>query len=127
MLKNTFNKVKKLCTPAFVYFVISIVALIIMMINNGGNTDKFCLGKYDCPVQNVWMIYLIKLVYILFITIVLDSLCKNGFAPISWFLVFFPIVLFFVALGLFMIGQNSMNNKFEYADEMKGVEMFRAF
>jgi len=66
------------------------------------------MGNYDCPVDNVYLIYIIKAVYLLFVTIVLDSLCKNGYSGISWFLVFFPIMFYFIALGLFMImKQNS--------------------
>ena len=127
MLKKTFSKLKKLCTPAFIYFVISLVSLIFMIFNNYGNSNKFCLGMYDCPVENVWLIFLINVVYILFITIVLDSLCKNGFSPISWFLVFFPFILFFVALVLFMFRQNSLNSPVLYESEMSGVEMFNSF
>jgi len=65
------------------------------------------MGVFECPVDNIFPIYIIKLIYLLFVTIVLDSLCKNGYSSISWFLVFFPILFYFVALGLFMIKQNS--------------------
>ena len=102
MLKN----IRKLCTPARVYFLLSAFTLLIMILSNLGNKDSLCMGGYECPVDNIYLIYLIKVIYVLFNTIVLDSLCKNGFAGISWFLVFFPIIFFFIVLGLFMIRQN---------------------
>ena len=101
------RSLKKLCTPAMIYFVISISTLLVMIFSNIGNTNRFCMGEFECPVDNVFVIYIIKLSYLLFVTVMLDSLCKNGYAGISWFLVFFPILFYFVVLGLFMIRQNS--------------------
>lgn len=102
-----FKRIQQLCTPAKVYFVISVLSLLFMVISNIGNKRTFCMGNYECPVDNISFIYLIKSVYVLFITIVLESLCKNGYSAISWFLVFFPIFFYFVSLGFFMISQNS--------------------
>ena len=101
------RSLKKLCSPAMIYFVISISTLLVMIFSNIGNTNRFCMGEFECPVDNVFVIYITKLAYLLFVTVILDSLCKNGYASISWFLVFFPILFYFVVLGLFMIRQNS--------------------
>ena len=101
------SNIKKLCTPAMIYFLISVSTLLIMIFSNWGNNKRFCMGEFECPVENLFLIYIIKLGYLLFITIVLDSLCKNGFSAISWFLVFFPLLFYFLVLGLFMIKQNS--------------------
>ena len=101
------SSIKKLCTPAMIYFLISVSTLLIMIFSNWGNSKRFCMGEFECPVENLFLIYIIKLGYLLFITIVLDSLCKNGFSAISWFLVFFPLLFYFLVLGLFMIKQNS--------------------
>ena len=35
---------KNLCSPAFIYLFISVIAFIILAIQNFGNTTKFCLG-----------------------------------------------------------------------------------
>ena len=98
---------KKMCTPAMIYFLISMFTLLVMIFSNMGNSNKFCMGEFECPVDNLFLIYIVKFGYLLFVTIILDSLCKNGYASISWFLVFFPILFYFVALGLFMVKQNS--------------------
>jgi len=96
-----------MCTPAMIYFLISMFTLVVMIFSNIGNSNKFCMGEFECPVDNLFLIYIVKFGYLLFVTIILDSLCKNGYASISWFLVFFPILFYFVALGLFMVKQNS--------------------
>ncbi len=101
------SNIKKLCTPARIYFVLSIFTLLVMIFSNRKNDSTFCMGEFECPVDNLFLIYIVKLAYLLFVTIILDSLCKNGYKSISWFLLFLPLLFYFVVLGLFMIYQNS--------------------
>jgi len=103
--------IKKMCTPAIVYLLLSVFSLLVLVFSNLGNRTTLCVGEYDCPVDNVFVIFVVKALYIAFVTIVLDSLCKNGWGAISWFLVFLPIFLFFIVLGLFMIYQNNSMNQ----------------
>ena len=44
-----------------------------------------------------------KIIYILFWTFILNSLCKAGYKEISWFLVLLPILLLFIILGLVIV------------------------
>ncbi len=99
--------IKKLCTPAYVYLVISVISIIILMIQNSGNVDMYCIGNYECPVPNTALIFFIKFLYVAFWTFVLDSICKAGHKQFSWFLVLFPFILFFVLLGLLIIAQGA--------------------
>jgi len=103
--------IKKMCTPAIVYLLLSIFSLLVLIFSNLGNRTTLCVGEFDCPVDNVFVVLVIKALYITFITIVLDSLCKNGWSSISWFLVFLPIFFFFITLGLFMIYKNEGMNQ----------------
>jgi hypothetical protein len=100
--------IKKLCTPAYVYLVISVIAIILMMFQNTGNVDVYCMGNYTCPVPNTALIFLIKFIYVAFWTFILDSVCKAGHKQFSWFLVIFPFLLFFVLLGLMIVTQGAM-------------------
>jgi hypothetical protein len=95
--------IKKLCTPALVYFIISIISIIVMAIQNYGNTDLYCLGMYSCNVTSIGIIFVLKFIYVLFWTWVLNIICRNGYENVSWFLVLFPYILLFVLLGLLMI------------------------
>ena len=41
-------------------------AMIIMIFQNAGNTNSYCVGDFECPVPNTAMIFLAGLIYILF-------------------------------------------------------------
>jgi hypothetical protein len=95
--------IRSLCTPAYIYFFISIFALVLMLVQNMGAGDRYCLGVYSCPSQNNATIFLAKFLYIIFWTFILNSICKTGFSGISWFLVLFPFIFMFVALGIMIL------------------------
>jgi hypothetical protein len=97
------NKLKDLCTPAMLYFVISIVALIIVLLQNLGNTNSYNVGSFSCRVPNTAVVFIIKLLYILFWTYVLNLICKDGHVGISWLLVLLPWILLFVMMGILML------------------------
>ena len=101
------NQIKKLCTPAMVYFLISISTLFMMIFSNRNSVSTLCMGEYKCHVESLFFIYIVKLAYLFIVTIILDSLCKNGYKSISWFLLLLPLLFYFVLLGLFMVKQNS--------------------
>jgi hypothetical protein len=101
----TLKYIKKLCTPAYVYLVVSVIAIVLSMFQNSGNTDVYCMGAYECPVPNTALVFLIQFAYVAFWTFILDSVCKAGYKQFSWFLVLFPFLLFFVLLGLMMVSQ----------------------
>ena len=100
-----FNKqLQQLCSPAYIYFIISFVALVGLIIENlvYGNNNTYCVGSYKCDVPSSIMIFVFKMLYVVFWTIVLDALCKYGMTNLSWFLVIFPFVLMALLIGLLM-------------------------
>lgn len=97
------KSLKELCTPALVYFVISIISLSMILFQNLGNTHYYNIGSFTNEVPNTALIFIIKLIYILFWTWVLNLICKDGHSIISWLLVLLPFILLFVIIGLFMI------------------------
>ena len=102
-LKYKFN-VKSLCTPSFIYLIISLTGLILMGVQNiDGKDSLLCVGDYNCVVGNNTFIFVLEGIYILFWTFILDLMCKNGYKNLSWFLLLLPILLFFVILGIVMI------------------------
>jgi len=94
---------KELCTPSAVYFIVSIVSLIMILLQNLGNSSSYHIGNFSCRVPSTILVFIIKLVYILFWTWILNLICKDGHTGISWFLVLFPFILFFVLIGMIMI------------------------
>ena len=95
--------IKKLCTPAYIYFMLSAVTLTAMAIQNFGQNSQYCVGCMSCNVSSVISIFISKAIYVIFWTFLLNKLCKMGLQSVSWFLVLFPFVLYFVIIGLFLI------------------------
>tara|TARA_Y100000816_G_scaffold292593_1_gene288914 strand:+ start:1465 stop:1788 length:324 start_codon:yes stop_codon:yes gene_type:complete len=104
MAKQPIPKtIQELCTPAAIYFLISIVTLFVIALQNMGNTNKYCVGTYACDVPSTMLVYAIEIIYVLFFTWVLHLICKAGYTSISWVLLLLPYILFFVLLALFML------------------------
>jgi hypothetical protein len=87
---------KNLCTPAYVYFVVSMITVLVMAVYNYYNINIYCLGNYSCNVTNISLIFIIKIVYILFWTWVLNLICRGGGTTVSWFLVLIPYLIFLI-------------------------------
>ena len=100
---NGIVGLNELCTPSYVYLVISITALLIMTVQNWGNANKYCLGSYSCDVNNTSIIFIIKVLYVLFWTWLLNVMCRGGATSFAWFLVLLPFILMFITLGAFII------------------------
>ena len=99
------KKLKDLCTPSLIYFIISIISLLILFLQNLTNNHSYHVGSFSCQVPNTMLIFFFKLIYILFWTWILNLICKDGHAGISWLLILFPFILLFVIIGLIMINQ----------------------
>ena len=94
---------RNLCTPAVIYLAISMMLLVVMYIQNRNNIDVYCLGAYECDVTNVTAIFLVKFVYILFWTWILNLICKSGSPSIAWLLLLLPVIMFFLLIALLFI------------------------
>ena len=99
------KSLKELCTPAFLYFIISIIALILVLFQNLGNTNHYSIGSFSCKVPNTAAIFIIKLIYIFFWTYVLNLICKDGHKTLSWLLILLPWILLFVIIGILMLNR----------------------
>lgn len=99
------RRLKDLCTPAAIYFVVSIIAMALVLLQNIGNRNMLNMGSFACQVPNTALVFIVKLIYILFWTWILNLMCKDGHSEISWFLVLLPWILMFVFIGLVMINQ----------------------
>ena len=73
-----------LCTPAQIYFVISLITLVLAVIK------QFKMSSI-----------LYKVVFMFAWTWFLNFLCSKGYKSVSWFLVLLPFVV--MALGIIMV------------------------
>jgi hypothetical protein len=93
-----FFKVKNLCQPAFIYFVLSILGLILTLLHNLGNNNVYTLGHLSTNVPSTTIVFIVELIYVLFWTYMLNLICKDGHTEIAWLLVLFPFFLLFVVM-----------------------------
>jgi hypothetical protein len=99
------KRIKDLCTPAAIYFVLSIFTILIILIQNLGNTNRYKVGNFSCRVTNTTLVFVVKLIYVLFWTYVLNLICKDGHSELSWLLLFFPFFVFTLMVIFFMMLQ----------------------
>lgn len=97
------TSLRGLCTPASLYFVISMIALFMVLFQNLGNTDSYNVGNFSCRVPSTVLVFVVKFIYIVFWTYVLNLICRDGHVGISWLLVLLPWLLLFVIIGLLML------------------------
>jgi hypothetical protein len=97
------KKLKDLCTPSLLYFVISTIALVLVLFQNLGNANSYHVGSFSCRVPNTAMVFIIKFIYILFWTYVLNLICRDGHVELSWLLVLLPWLLIIVMIGMLML------------------------
>ena len=102
-MANFPKTLKELCTPAMIYFVISMIALIMVLFQNLGNSNSYNVGSFSCRVPNTAVVFIVKLLYVLFWTYVLNLICKDGHTSLSWLLVLLPWILLFVMIGILML------------------------
>lgn len=99
-----------LCNPAHAYLVISTVAITVIFIQNyysgSFNNRTYCLGSYSCQIPSLTYLFLIKILYVLFWTWVLNLICQAGAPQISWILALFPFVLFFIIIASIMFSNS---------------------
>jgi hypothetical protein len=70
-----------------------------MSIQNYGNTNMYCLGDYTCNVSSTFFVFVIKILYVLFWTWILNLICKSGYESVSWFLFLLPYIVMFILIA----------------------------
>ena len=98
------KKLKELCTPAFLYFVLSMLGVLVSVVQNLGNSRRYNLGMLSARVPSTFLVFVVEIIYILFWTWVLNLMCKDGHKEIAWFLVLIPFILLFLLQGSMMSG-----------------------
>ena len=92
----------KLCNPAKFYLIISVIPYIFILLQNIGNMGHFTLGSYSCKHSTPGLLLAAQGLYIVLWTWLLNIICKAN-TTISWVIVLFPFILFFILLGVVLI------------------------
>jgi len=97
-VKGLFKSLNNACMPAYLYFYISVISIIILAIQNVGNKQVYCMGPYECIVPDTNLIFILELLYVVFWTWILNLICKSGHTNIAWFIFLLPVILMFLAM-----------------------------
>ena len=97
------KSIKDLCSPALLYFAISMIALVVVLFQNLGHSNSYHVGSFSCRVPSTAAVFIVKMIYVLFWTYILNLICKDGHVGLSWLLVLLPWLLLFVMMGILMI------------------------
>jgi hypothetical protein len=95
----SLSTLNTLCAPAYIYFVVSIVFLILAIVFlSTGNIDMkdLCLDE-KCTKPGVAFLFLIKFIFIIFWTWVLNFICRSGNSGVAWFFLLLPYLLILVS------------------------------
>jgi hypothetical protein len=122
---DVLNKVRSLCTPAFIFFVISIISIFVMIFENIENTNTYCLGNVSCNVANTSMIFIVKIIVIIGWTWLLDILCGRGYESIAWFILLFPYIVLMLVI-LFIANEIRNVNRLN-KDSIAVVDTFSSY
>ena len=76
------SELSKLCTPAMLYLILSILAILMAIMKRAS-----------------MMTIVVKALFVLLWTWFLNFLCSKGYSGISWFLVLLPFI--FIVLAVF--------------------------
>ena len=100
---KVMKEIKKLCQPAYIYLLLSIVGMVSMMIQNAGNSNKYCVGNFECDVPNTALVFVAKAIYVMFWTFILNALRKAGYKNVSWFIVLIPFIIMAILIGMLIL------------------------
>ena len=97
------KRIQALCNPAMFYLVISGISFLFILFQNLNNPNEYCVGSMKCNTEKKPVVFIGKVLYILFWTWLLDLMCKGGYTNLAWFILFLPFILFFILLALFIL------------------------
>lgn len=97
---------RNLCTPASIYLVISFIFIAIIYFNNFGIKGSFCLGPIYCSEAGS-VLFVSKIIYILFWTWILNVLCNSGAGILAWIIMLLPLLLMVIFFILFLMNETA--------------------
>lgn len=106
-MEGVINKIQSLCTPAFIFFILSMLSIFIMLFDNIENTHSYCFGNVSCNVANTSTLFIIKILFVVFWTWFLNAICSRGYANVAWFILLFPYILLF---GILLFAASEIRN-----------------
>ena len=99
----------KICLPAKIYLGLSVLSIILGL-----------LMSVDTATYSF-----VHLLFAIFWTWLLNLICKSGFTPVSWFLVLFPIIIYFAIILFAVYKTNQMKKMMNDQQKKENFEQKR--
>lgn len=89
-----------ICVPAQIYMAVSLFLIFVMLLYTYyGKINISCLGKLSCDTTNHFQ-FIIKIIFVLFWTWVLNIICKTYDESVSWAILLIPAAMFIIVLSM---------------------------
>ena len=100
---HLISTIKQLCGPSKLYLIVSLIWLISLIFTNMNSHNSICYGTgtIHCPYKII--MYVIKLLIIIFWTWILNLMCRSGHKGIAWLFILLPFILGFFVVFLVSI------------------------
>lgn len=107
-----------LCPAAKFHLIISSIAIVVMSLTVFGTNMPHCFRSNTCNSpfsQYMFVVYSVKILYIVFWTWLLNIICRKVSPSIAWLIALFPFILFFIFLSIntFFVLKSGFTNKTE--------------
>ena len=79
------------------------VSMLLVAFQNFGDYTRYNIGSISHKVSNVFVVFVIQGLYVIFWTYILNLICKDNNKSLAWLLVLLPYILSFVILGAFFL------------------------
>ena len=120
---NISKTIKDLCTPAYVYFILSTISVVFYvyhMSSNGINNNHTIQGlAFNAVYYLVWTCILNLICNS---TLLKNKVGKNAGKVISWLLVLFPIIFMLFFMILYFMYADSLTSVKEEVESERGRE-----
>ena len=103
-MKNCTKAFKSLCSPAQLYFALSTLSFIMILLQNCSDGSSYQIGTMKVkPECHNAVFFIFKALYILGFTYLLNWFCTKKLTTLSWLIVLLPFIGMFLILGATMI------------------------
>ena len=110
------DEIKKLCTPAYVYLLLSVIANVAFIVKFNTDYTDFCRGKKACIMESVVAILFVEFFLSFIWMMLLQWVCNKGFSSVSWVLVLLPYMSFLLYIS-YIVWTGEKKSKEEYHKE----------
>ena len=102
----------KLCPPAQIYLIVSVIMLVLSYFGLSAISQQLDMHQSSSPLlqslnftyqKDSRTSYVVQGVLIILWTWLLSYFCRNGYTSLSWFLVLLPWLLMFMAFFVYVI------------------------